>query len=426
MKYYIFTYGCQMNKNDSEMISGLLEREGWEPSKDVKDADLIIINTCSVRLHAEERAIGTISALKRLGKRVVVMGCIAEVRGSELMERFPHVQAVVGPCHETEIPNILQGERQILVGDRPVDFSKYLVSARNKAHSVFVSIMKGCDDFCTYCIVPYTRGRVQSRPPQSVIDEVKAAVDNGAVEVTLLGQNVNDYGKDLDGWNFTKLVEKVAEIPELRRIRFTSPHPANFSKADIDALTDINKVMPYFHLPLQSGDDEILRLMNRKYTTRDFAELVEHIRTRVPSVAIGTDLIVAYPGETERHFEATKRFLESMRFDMVYMAIFSPRPGTPAARMVDSFVPEAEAKARYDELLAMQERISYEINQTYVGSVQEVLVDEQDKKSGKYIGRTPTNKTVVFASRAHIEPGTFVSVRINSAKSWVLYGQTPD
>jgi len=188
-----------MNKNDSEMVSGILKSSGWEEARNVVDSDLVVINTCSVRLHAEERAIGTISALKKLGKKVVVMGCMSEVRGNELMSRFPHVQAVLGPSYEAHILEVLNGERRILVGDERVDFEKYSSANRKEKHSVYVSIMKGCDDFCTYCIVPFTRGRVQSRDPESILEEVRVCVDNGAVEITLLGQNVNDYGKDLSG-----------------------------------------------------------------------------------------------------------------------------------------------------------------------------------------------------------------------------------
>lgn len=426
MKYYIFTYGCQMNKNDSEMVSGILKSSGWEEARNVVDSDLVVINTCSVRLHAEERAIGTISALKKLGKKVVVMGCMSEVRGNEIMSRFPHVQAVLGPSYEAHILEVLNGERRILVGDERVDFEKYSSANRKEKHSVYVSIMKGCDDFCTYCIVPFTRGRVQSRDPESILEEVRMCVDNGAVEITLLGQNVNDYGKDLSGWDFVSLVERVATIDGVRRIRFMSPHPANFKKDDITRLANLPQVAPYYHLPLQSGDDEILRRMNRKYTTGEFAELVGFIRESVPNVAIGTDLIVGFPGESDEHFQNTFKFLEKMQFDVVYMAIYSPRPGTAAARQETSFVPAEVAKARYDELLRLQEEISYSINQRYVGTLQEVLIDREDKTTGKFIGRTPTNKTVVFTSIRHVSPGEFVDVRINEAKSWVLYGEAAD
>ncbi|HHY43392.1 MAG TPA: tRNA (N6-isopentenyl adenosine(37)-C2)-methylthiotransferase MiaB [Coprothermobacter sp.] len=426
MKYYIFTYGCQMNKNDSEMVSGILKKGGWKEAKNVVDSDLVIVNTCSVRLHAEERAIGTISALKKLGKKVVVMGCMAEVRGKEIMERFPHVQAVLGPSYETHILDAVNGERRYLVGDEKVDFEKYINASRKGEHSVYVSIMKGCDDFCTYCIVPFTRGRVQSRDPESILQEVRQCVENGAVEITLLGQNVNDYGKDLVDWDFVSLVEQVASVNGVKRIRFMSPHPANFKKDDILRLSNLPQVAPYYHLPLQSGDDEILRRMNRKYTTSEFAELVDFIRKTIPDVAIGTDLIVGFPGETDEHFLNTFEFLEKIRFDVVYMAIYSPRPGTAAARREALFVPPHVAKARYDELLRLQEKISYDINQRYVGTVQEILVDREDKESDKFIGRTPTNKTVVFESKFHLKPGEFVNVRVNQAKSWVLYGETAD
>jgi tRNA-2-methylthio-N6-dimethylallyladenosine synthase len=423
VKYYIFTYGCQMNKNDSEMVSGLLNQAGWEEAKNAVESDLILINTCSVRLHAEDRAIGTISALKKLGKKVIVMGCMAESRGQELLERFSHVQAVIGPSYETEILKVIDGERTWLKGDGKVDFEKYEMSKRQSKHSVYISIMKGCDDFCTYCIVPYTRGRVQSRPPSSVLEEVARCVDDGAVEITLLGQNVNDYGKDLDGWDFVRLVEKVAAVPGVKRIRFMSPHPANFSKEDILRLAELPQVAPYYHLPLQSGDNEILRLMNRKYTIEQFSDLVNFIREHVPGVAIGTDLIVGFPGETDENFQNTLSFLEQSKFDVIYMAIYSPRPGTPAAKWVDRYVPVDVCKNRYDEVMRLEEKIAFEINQKYVGTVQEILIDNKDTEHNKLIGRTPTNKTVVFEGDMTKAIGQFSDVLIESAKSWVLYGK---
>lgn len=416
-----------MNKNDSEMVSGLLKRAGWEEASNAVDSDVVLVNTCSVRLHAEDRAIGTISALKKLGKKVIVMGCMVESRGKELLDRFAHVQAAVGPSYEARIPELLTSdERLLLIGDERVDFGGYAYSSRQQKHSVYVTIMKGCDDFCTYCIVPYTRGRVQSRPPESVLEEVRRCAQAGALEVTLLGQNVNDYGKDIEGWDFARLVEEVAKVDGIQRIRFMSPHPANFTKDDILRLTSIDKMAPYYHLPLQSGDDEILRLMNRKYTTAQFEELVQFIRERVPGVAIGTDLIVGFPGETEKHFSNTLEFLKKMRFDVIYMAIYSPRPGTPAAKWSDRFVPDEVMRLRYDEVMKLEEEIAYGINQEYVNTLQSVLIDRIDQENGKFIGRTATNKTVVFdANNAHTV-GEFCDVLITEAKSWVLYGKAPN
>lgn len=429
--FYVQTYGCQMNKNDSEMVAGNLKLLGGELVADPSKADVILINTCSVRAHAEERAKGTIGAFKRYVRsrdaKVIVMGCMAENLGNQLLQEFPYLTAVVGPNYLEYIVDIVKENRRgVYVGDRNIDFSKYLNSLKTEPHRAYITIVKGCENYCTYCIVPYTRGHIQSRRMGEIIREVKAAVELGAKEIHLLGQNVNEWGKE---WgyrdpSFGDLLREVSNIDDIYIVRYTTPHPKYFSKKLVDTIFDLPKVTNYFHLPIQAGDNDVLRLMNRGYTVEEYMDLIEYIKShRNERYALGTDVIVGFPGETEKAFENTLKVFEKIRFDVAYIAMYSPRPHTGAALMEDKFVPEEEKKRRFDVLYGLQEKISWEKNQKYVGGYERVMVDAYDDSKDVYIARNDINKTIVFTGLKKHKPGDIVDVKIERAKSWVLYGR---
>ncbi len=429
--FYVQTYGCQMNKNDSEMVAGNLRLMGGRMVADMKDADVVLINTCSVRQHAEDRAQGTIGALKKYvrekGTKVIVMGCMAENMGQKLMEKFPYLLAVVGPNYLEFIPEIIkENKKGVYVGDRDITFELYKNAVRFESHRAYITIVKGCENFCTYCIVPYTRGHIQSRRMGDIIREVKMAVEAGAKEIHLLGQNVNEWGKE---WgykdpSFGDLLREVSKVEGIGIIRYTTPHPKYFGKDLVDTIVELPKVTRYFHLPIQAGDNEVLRLMNRGYTVEEFMDLIDYIKEKAADrYAIGTDVIVGFPGETPEAFENTLKVFERIRFDVAYIAMYSPRPHTAAALLTDKFVPEEEKKRRFDALYALQEKIAWEKNQQYVGTIDRVMVDNYDESKGAYIGRDDINKTVVFTAREGYKPGDIVDVKIEKAKSWVLYGR---
>ncbi len=429
-KFYIQTYGCQMNKNDSEMVAGNLRLMGGQMVGDMRDADIVLINTCSVRQHAEDRAQGTIGALKKYvkekGMKVIVMGCMAENMGNQLMAKFPYLFAVVGPNYLEYIPEIIENNKKgVYVGDRNITFELYNNAVRFESYRAYITIVKGCENYCTYCIVPYTRGHIQSRRMGDIIREVRKAVEDGAKEIHLLGQNVNEWGKE---WgykdpSFGDLLGEINKIEGIEIIRYTTPHPKYFSKELVDRIISLTKVTRYFHLPIQAGDNEVLRLMNRGYTVEEFIDLIDYIKEKASDrYALGTDVIVGFPGETRKAFENTLKVFEQIRFDVAYIAMYSPRPHTAAANLEDMFVYEEEKKWRFDTLYKLQEKIAWEKNQQYVDTIDRVMVDSFDKSKGAYIGRDDLNKTVVFVSDKKYQPGDVVNVKIDKAKSWVLYG----
>ena len=429
--FYIQTYGCQMNKNDSEMVSGNLSLMGGRMVQSMEDADVVLINTCSVRKHAEDRAQGTIGALKKYvrekGTKVIVMGCMAENMGKELMDKFPYLLAVVGPNHLEFIPEIIrENKKGVYVGDRDITFEKYNNAIRFEPYRAYITIVKGCENFCTYCIVPYTRGHIQSRRMGDIIREAKTALEHGAKEIHLLGQNVNEWGKE---WgykdpSFGDLLREVSNLDGVEIIRYTTPHPKYFSKELVDVIVSLPKVTRYFHLPIQAGDNEVLGLMNRGYTVEEYMDLIDYIKEKASDrYALGTDVIVGFPGETKEAFENTLKVFEKIRFDVAYIAMYSPRPHTAAALLTDKFVSDEEKKRRFDALYALQERIAWEKNQKYVGTWDKVMVDSYDDEKDVYIGRDDINKTVVFTSTRKHVPGDVVNVKIYKAKSWVLYGK---
>jgi tRNA-2-methylthio-N6-dimethylallyladenosine synthase len=418
MKYHIWTIGCQMNQADSWRASEELEALGWQPTPDAEQADLIVLNTCVVRQSAEDKATGRISSLKPVKRHspsagIVVMGCLVGEESSALEQAFPFVDLFLRP---SDVDGLME-----YVRDR---WTSGPSGAARKTATVpaccYVPVMEGCDNHCTYCIVRLRRGRECSRPISEIVEEVRDLVERGAREVTLLGQNVDAYGHDLPGQpDLSDLLRSVHEIDGLWRIRFLTSHPNDMSQRIVDAVAQLPKVCEHIELPVQAGHDLTLKRMARGYTEGEYRRLLQSMRERVPGLAVATDVIVGFPGETQEHFEATHRLLEEARFDVVHVAAYSPRPGTPAARMEDDVPPE-EKQRRRRLVEELQQRIAGEINQELVGTTVEVLVEEKHK--GKWRGRTRTNKLVFFEDAAD-RRGQLVPVRITWAGPWSMQGE---
>jgi tRNA-2-methylthio-N6-dimethylallyladenosine synthase len=425
-----------MNKAESRHLAGMLTAAGYAESPRLDDADLVVLNTCVVRQSAEDRIVGTLGLLegvkrRRPEMRIVVTGCFAARDRAALHTQYPHVDLFFGsgeyatfsewldssqtrddtgsararPCDEIE-----------LRPTAPVDEAEDASSV-----SAYVPIIQGCNNFCTYCIVPYTRGREISRPPDDVEAEVRQLVARGVREVVLLGQNVDSYGHDLAGRpNLAGLLERLQPLPGLLRIRFLTNHPKDMSPSLIETMARLDKVCEHIDLVLQSGDDDILRAMGRGYTAQTFCRLVEDLRGRIPGIAISTDIIVGFPGETDGQFENTYELLERLRLDVVHVAAYSPRPGTVAARRLADAVSEEVKAERLHRIEALQERVSADINETYVNRPAEVLV--LGKRKGRWFGRTRTDKLVFFDSEDELS-GRLVSPHITQSSPWALQGQ---
>lgn len=432
--FTIITYGCQMNRHDSEIMRALMEDRGYQWTEDPGEAGVIILNTCSVREHAEKRVLGLLGNLKQRarlkpGMIIAIGGCMAENRETReyILKKVPHVKVIFGTRSYHHLPELIDQARrentpQVLTGDGDRQLPGILPACHENSFQAYVTIMYGCNNFCSYCIVPYTRGREQSRPVEEIYREITALVERGYLEVTLLGQNVNSYGKDLgDGSSFAGLLRKLDQIPGLSRIRYMTSHPRDFTDELIETIARSDKVCEHFHLPLQAGSDRILKLMNRGYTAERYLKLVEKIRRAVPGAAITTDLIVGFPGESEDDFLATLEMIERVRFDAAYTFIFSPRKGTPAATMPDQ-LPVEVAKERLNRLIRVQNRISLELNREQIGQTKEVLVEGRSKTNpDRWSGRTRTNKIVVFEATGELE-GKPVQVTITDAHTFTLYG----
>jgi tRNA-2-methylthio-N6-dimethylallyladenosine synthase len=429
--YHIVTYGCQMNDNDSEIMAGILESAGFQYCPEAEKADIVIINTCVVREGAEERALGrltNLAATKRQSQKILVVGgCMAQKEGQELLEKLPFVDLVVGTRDHFRIHDLVQKvleRKEPLVAVDEIDrteFPSELPVKRASSVRGLVTVMYGCNNFCTFCIVPHTRGREVSRPVADVVREVQKLVEEGYPEVILLGQNVNSYYDKASRCDFADLLARVNEVQGLKRIRFVTSHPKDCSPRLIDALASLEKVCESIHLPVQAGSNRVLRRMKRFYTREHYLDLLAQIREKIPHVAITTDVIVGFPDETESDFEETYDLLEKARWDSAFMFMYSPRPGTKAAEWPDS-IPLEEKRRRLQLCIARQEQISLEINQRLVGTVQEVLVESVSKKSDRQLmGRTRTDKAVVFdGDRSLI--GEEVPVRITEAFSHTLRG----
>ncbi len=432
-RYHVITYGCQMNVRDSETLAGLLESMGYRPADRPEDADVVLVNTCTVREGADERAYGRLGELRRLKQRkpglvLGVAGCLVQKDREEVLRRAPHVDLVFGVHNLHRLPELLRQvqegcQRVYEVWDRrPKDEPLPLLPAARRGRvRAYVNIIHGCNKFCTFCIVPFVRGRERSVPPEQVVAEVRELAAQGFVEVTLLGQNVDSYGHDLrPRMDLADLLRLVHEVDGIRRIRFTTSHPRDMTEKLVRTVAELPKVCEHIHLPVQSGDDEVLRRMHRTYTVADYLRTVDLIRRYMPEASLTTDLIVGFPGETEEQFENTLRLAERVGFDACNTAAYSPRPGTKAASFPDQ-VDEATKQRRLWTLNQLAERVAYARNQTLVGTTQEVLVEEVDRHGG-VVGRTRTNKVVTLDGPA-AWVGRLVFVRVAEAGSWVLRGE---
>ena len=435
LKVYIATFGCQQNEADSERLLGTALLLGYEKTTEIESADLIIYNTCAVREHAELKALsktGQLKKLKQNNKHLLVglWGCMVskEDRVDEIKHKYPYVDFVAGTNMLHRLPEILcdvliNKRRRFYVDDKDYPTVEGVPVERQNHLKAYVSIMYGCDNFCTYCIVPYVRGRERSRKKECIIAEVKQLVENGYKEITLLGQNVNSYGKGLDGkTDFASLVEEICKIEGDFTIRFMTSHPKDVSDELIRVIAENQKVERHFHLPVQSGSSKILKSMNRKYTRVGYLETVRKLRENVPGIVLTTDIIVGFPGETNEDFEETLSLVDEVKFDGVFSFIYSKRPGTPACTYED-FVTDQEKSQRMSRLLALHRENITKINASYVGKTVRVLCEEEKAKDGTYGGKTSSFKLVRFESKKENLYGKYVDVKIEKFSESMLYGK---
>ncbi|MGB6872690.1 MAG: tRNA (N6-isopentenyl adenosine(37)-C2)-methylthiotransferase MiaB [Dehalococcoidia bacterium] len=423
LRYFIWTIGCQMNKAESQQIAGYLDSVGHQVATSFSNADLVILNTCVVRQSAENKVLGTLGLLKGLKNKhpnlqILVTGCLVDSDTQELKRRFPHVDLLFKPGDYPEL--IAWGQKQGI----PIE-QRLLRYARNDtwiapSPCAFIPIIQGCDNFCSYCIVPYRRGREVSRPLGEIVCEVEELVRRGIKEVTLLGQNVDSYGHDLPGHlDLADLLNELSSIDDLARIRFLTNHPKDISLKLIDTVASLNKVCEHLELPVQAGDDDILRAMRRGYTVERYRELVHTIRRKIPQISLSTDIIVGFPGETEEQFEHSLSLVKEMRFDVIHVAVYSPRPGTIAWREYQDNIPSEVKKERLNKIEELQAAIASEINSQLQGRQVEVLVE--GRKKGKWFGRTRSNKLVFFED-AGDWVGQLARIQIEKTSPWSLRG----
>ncbi|MCF7807248.1 MAG: tRNA (N6-isopentenyl adenosine(37)-C2)-methylthiotransferase MiaB [Candidatus Marinimicrobia bacterium] len=429
-KYYIETYGCQMNEYDSELVAGLLEKQNYIRTESSEDAQLILLNTCSVREHAEEKVharLGNLKILKEKDPEVKLglLGCMAQNLKEDILKSKPYVDVILGPDSYRKLPGMLEADEanELNVIDTKLSRMEVyddLFPARREGINAWISIMRGCDKFCTFCIVPFTRGRERSRSIESIVEEVIQVSAEGFKEVTLLGQNVNSFHHE--GRRFHELLDKVSEVDGIERIRYTSPHPQDFDDELIAVHATNPKVCNHIHFPLQAGSDTILERMNRTYTKAHFISLAEKMRDQIPGLAISTDMIVGFPGETEADFQETLDVMNTVKFDTAFTFKYSSRPGTKAAEFDDS-VPEGEKQDRLERMIKLQREHTLLRNESHVGETLEVLVEKDSKKSEKqHQGRTRSNKIVIFDKTGE-QPGDVVNVKVLDAKGITLFGR---
>ena len=427
------TFGCQMNKLDAELSLGLLQEDGYKIVDKVDDADVILFNTCSVRQHAEDKVYSHLGALKTLKKRhpeviVGVLGCMAQKDGEAIFKRMPHVDLVCGTRMFSRLPEMLlkirnHGSHVLAIDEDQIVNVKRAVTYRPNFYQAFVTVMRGCDNYCSYCIVPYVRGREISRTIADIKEEVQSLVSNGCKEVTLLGQNINSYGKGLSG-NVTlgDLLSEVNEIDGLDRIRFVTSHPADMSRDLIRTMSRLEKVCEYLHMPAQSGSDEVLKRMRRGYTAGYYREFVRYARELIPHLTVASDFIVGFPGETEEDFQETVRLMEDIRFQNCFIFKYSPRTGTKAAELKDD-VPDETKRARNMKLLELQKHISLEENKKMIGKEVQILVEGASKSDpNRLSGRTRQNHIVVFNGSQDLV-GKLVGVVIHEVTDLTLFGK---
>lgn len=430
--YFLLTYGCQMNESDSERYAGQLESLGYRRTEDMDMADVVLLNTCCVRETAEGKILGKIGELKHVKQHnpnliIAVAGCMAQEWQDRLFERAPHIDLVIGTHNIHKLVELIR-ERQAKSGhyleaDMTVPAFHDLPTKRFQKFFAWVPIMNGCNKFCTYCIVPYVRGREVSRPIADIVREIEEIAKEGYKEITLLGQNVNSYGLDLkDGTDFSSLLQAVDRIGGIERVRYMTSHPKDMTFAMIDAIADSKKVVNHMHLPIQSGSDELLKKMNRGYTVDQYMELVEYARKRIPDLVLTTDIIVGFPGETEEMFCQTLDLLKRVQYDMAYTFIYSPRTGTPAAKM-DHQIPQEEKSRRLQRLMDVQNVYSLQLNQAMEHKEYEVIVEGPTKNDeNHWFGRTTGNKMIIWEHDGSAAIGDTVKVAVDKGQTWVLKG----
>ena len=431
--YFILNYGCQMNESDAEHYAGQLEEMGYAKADDFHNADIIVVNTCCVRESAEKRILGKIGELKRVkenhpGQVICVAGCMAQKDGEKLIKKHPQIDLLIGTAHVNSFKEILtdfladKGGRiydDMIIADSEFEGNR----VRQSGFSAWIPIMYGCNNFCTYCIVPYVRGRERSRSIENIVEEVEQAVANGYKEFTLLGQNVNSYGKDFgEKGMFAKLLRRVNDVPGVERIRYMTSHPRDMGEDVIQAVAECEHVCENFHVPFQAGSSRILKMMNRGYTREQYLELVKMIRRYVPDAAVTTDIIVGFPGETEEDFEETLDVVRKAKYDSAYTFIYSKRTGTPAAAM-ENQVPEDVVKNRFNRLLETVNEVSRSISNRYEGTVQQVLVEDVDDHDASYVTGRMTNNILVHFPGSKDLIGTLVNVRLTECRGFYYMGE---
>lgn len=431
-KVYIETYGCQMNVSDSEIVAAVLHQDGYSTTDRIEEADVIFLNTCAIRENAElkiHHRLESLRVYKRRNPKLVigVLGCMAERMKTKLFEEEKIVDLIAGPDAYRSLPQLIElaetGQKAANVFLSLEETYADITPVRRAGVSAFVSIMRGCDNMCSFCVVPFTRGRERSRPVQSILDEIKQLSDEGFKEVTLLGQNVNSYRDEQSGVDFAELMYRVSLINPEMRIRFTTSHPKDISEALVCVMAERPNLCKFIHLPVQSGATSVLARMNRNHTREDYLRKIEMIRRHLPECSLSTDIITGFCGETEAEHQETLSLLEEVRYDYAFTFIYSERPNTPAAKKMADDVPHDVKQRRLSEILAVQHRISLELYQASIGKVYEVLIEGDSKRSAAHwMGRTDTNRVVVFPKRNE-SVGDFVKVKILGATPATLFGE---
>ena len=431
-KAYVETYGCQQNEADSEKLRGYLTQSGYAICQEAEGADVVVMNACSIREHAEQRVFGNLGALTHTKRRhptqkIFLCGCMAgeEKVSARVKESYPYVDGVFSTHHLWQFPEILYNvltkkKRQFYVADEAGSIAEGIPQVRDSKLKAWVSIMYGCNNFCTYCIVPYVRGRERSRRPEAILEECRQLAERGCKEITLLGQNVNSYGKDLDcGMDFADLLAQIAQLPGDFLIRFMTSHPRDASTKLFDTMAKYPKIAKQLHLPFQSGSSRVLKAMNRHYDRETYLSKVRYAKSVMPDLVLTSDVIVGFPGETEEEFEETISLIEEVRYDSLFTFIFSPRTGTPAAKMEDP-TPKEEKNRRFDKLCARQNAISEDIHKSYIGKALRCLVDGKDKDN--LTARTEGGRLVRFQGPETLI-GSYQNLRITGATTWSLTGE---
>lgn len=434
---FVMTFGCQQNEADSEKIAGMAEHMGYEILTSPENAYLIVVNTCAIREHAELKALSIIGQYKHIKQKnpelvIAVCGCMVtqDHRVNDIKFKYPYVDFVFSTSAIHKLPQLLSEKikkgKRLYCTDEDYSVAEGLPIRRESDYRAWVSIMYGCNNFCTYCIVPYVRGRERSRKKEEIISEVRQLVEEGYKDITLLGQNVNSYGKDMDfDYDFADLLDELAKIDGDYLLHFMTSHPKDATRKLVDVIANNERIAKQFHLPLQSGSDRILKAMNRHYQLEKYLDIVDYMKQKMPDIVITSDIIVGFPGETEEDFEATLDALKRVRYDMLYSFIYSPRKGTPAAEMDDQ-VPSTVQSERFNRLLALQNEIAYEINQKHMGETIRVLCDGPSKNNPEIMcGRTDGNKIVLFNGSVN-DTGKYLNIKINKCETFALIGEIVD